>query len=243
MTVAFPPSDIALWLDPEVGVTLNAQRAQHWSDRSGHNNDAFVSGVGPLVTSGDAGFNGRPVLRFAPHEADGGTSSTRLIVVDTPTMRWATSDFWICLGYRTTKPGGGQTLLAKQLHTLPFSGVTISENPDGNPQAQLASDQTLFPTTVSLADGAPHIVCFGRSGPDVSLRVDGVAASRKTFTPVQDVSAEGSDLVFANHPLADATQLEGDLGEVIAVAGPNAGGEIGLIESHLAAKYLSAASP
>jgi len=63
-------SDLVLWLDASVGITLNGSDVSGWADQSEHGNDAAQATPGKQPLFNSTGLNGFPSLEFDSLETD-----------------------------------------------------------------------------------------------------------------------------------------------------------------------------
>lgn len=227
---------LSLWLDADVGVTVNAQGVAGWADQSAQpahvaNN---ATGTAPFVTYVPA----TPVAHAVLHFVNAGST---LGIFDTPSLDWYNRDFAVAfVGGSAT--GGNFVGRAASGACTSFIGLSIAMDPMGTfsfrifPTSGVAHGVV---TATSYMDGLLHVVVARRTGAIMELRVDGKSVSA-TVAPIDDESMGTNPTTLGmptgNGACSSIAGFLGDLAEVVAVNGTLSDQELTALEGHLQAK-------
>jgi hypothetical protein len=227
-------SGLALWLRGSEPFDLDDDQKPVWRDLSAHRHTARIVGPVPVPLVGLDGISGQPAFRFANPDA---SPQTRLIIADSPALRWGRDDFLVAAAFRTTRPTN-QNIFVKQQTEEPWVGVGLVLYAGGQPVGSISLFQILDDVqTNHLDDGQPHAVLVGRTGNQIWLRADGVLLNLQTYLDRQDVSNAGIDLVIGNAMAVDSNPFAGDLAEIIALSGSAVATYLDEVEGYLKTRY------
>jgi hypothetical protein len=233
-------SNLALWLEADMGVTTSSNAVLSWADHSGHGHLAtqVLADWRPTIVA--SALHGHSVVRF-----DGQNDS--LSIVDAASLRWGTGDFVVevvASFTNATNVGDGYGLLfAKQTAPYPFSGPALWANyafPSSTTAfvAQLEFGVAVSTQATGLNDGAARVYGARRAGTTLETRLTGILSNASTVASV-DVSAPGQFLFIGGQSTSNGViqALQGDVAEIVAVGGSVGSADLAKLEGYLKAKY------
>ncbi len=183
------------------------------------------------------------------------------VIADSPSLQWGTRDFLIEVVGRYTNSDpespeytyAGSFFFRSGTNGPWFRGNSYPTSPSTGLSALLSSKEghdvnELVTTHTGCNDGKARLMAMQRVGTVVSIRVNGVATDSKTFSSVLDVTGnsttvDGGDpcsdgvCVTIGASYSDVSRLDGDIAELVAVAGTIAPSDLAGIEGYLMAKY------
>ena len=241
MDAAWSPSaltGLVLWLDAGQGVGLVGTPITVWRDQSSQHNNATQndSNYTPVLMTSTAGL---PAAHF-----DG--TQTFMSIADAPSLQWGTGDFVLEVVARYSSALGtpDQNLFQKAPSAAPYAGPFLAAASSkgsvaNGVRAQLSVDTYVSSPTGNLQD-APHLFGMRRNGSTLELRIDGNLVATTAITGILDVSAAGRAVMFGQNGYAPGNglqALDGDISEMIAVAGGTTAADIANLECYLTSKY------
>lgn len=249
----FDPFSIAglvLWLDAQYGVTADAGPVSAWADRTNNHNDATETTPALQPTLRASSFHGHPAVHFDV-TAGGRASGNMLEIADAVTLEWGSGDFYVAVVARFDNvfgDGGPEEATAiffsKCASTGDILGPLLTGNVIGDiagPEVGLGFSTSMTPgdyvfTTTPYNDGTPHIFAMQRVGLTLDLRVDGVSLGTSTSDAV-DVSTVGSAVRIGGDGMGQVARLDGDIAEIVAVAGTLPSSDRAALELFEMSKY------
>jgi hypothetical protein len=237
---------LILWLFGANGLQQTGGRVTAWMDQSGKNNNALppasmVDGAS-VETRPDyiaQSINSRPGVRFRLDQY------YELVIADSQSMRWGTSDFLLEIVARFSNDP--IDMQGNALGCLFFKGVLTNNHGPGvlanyfqggfkfGASATVDSMHTAI-GVMPYNDGNGRIYAIRRIGGNLELRVNGgvVGMSANATT---DVSESGLPAHLGSLEGGSVNRLDGEIDEVIGVVGSGAASHVGTIEVYLRAKY------
>lgn len=247
---------LALWLKADVGVTSNAGIVSAWADQSGNNNNATETRVGLQPTLISPGITtALPSVHFAsvPCSTNGcvGGQGNDLLIGDSPTLEWGTTDFLVEVVARYTNDPASVNhdafgALYISIYGPPNTATTglglygnVFMEP-GDLATSSAMEAYVWNQPAAISSGTgynndmPHVFGMQRVGTTLSVRIDGASVGSQAIASV-DTGKTGGRLGGCEN--ATAQRLEGDIGEVIAVKGTVAAEDLAGVEGYLKARW------
>jgi hypothetical protein len=237
---------LALWLNGGDGVTHDNQNAvSRWADQSGNHNDAVPPNDQNAPTYVAQSIDHQPGIHF------GLLGTPLLSVAGSPSLNWGTGDFVVevVVAFKNPPPIGVQNPDATpcffQKGPSPASGNgTAGVALFGNSEAGAGASGRIGQNTTTRAvhvvspldTGAPHMIALRRNGDTLELRVDGAAVNTTTGAKNIDITTDNSASIGSLLGGA-AFRVDGDIDEIIAVAGAGATSHLDVVESYLQSKY------
>jgi hypothetical protein len=255
-------SGIALWLDAAEGLVIDGEgHVEQWTDRTRHGHRAVPVGdrgdwpVFVPHASGD-----RPAVQFG--KAEGGTSVRRLQVPDHPAL-WFGSDAFALIAvlrYRNGTPAAADwmqvgAIYLKLCHCpdVNFLGAALFANDEWDAILSLGSRLVRSSFTFQLLartdylaraattatgfnDNQIHVLVASRSDGRLRVHVDGELHADGLARDPIDVSNPGVPITIGANHAEDIQVLDGEVFELIALAGEAAGDAADTAEC-LMAKY------
>jgi hypothetical protein len=231
---------LVLWLDAAKGIgATTGSLVSLWSDQSPSHNDATQSNASyqPLLLGSDIG--GLPGLRF-----DG--VRTFLAIADKPSMQWGMSDYTIAVVARFSITMGttNQMLFQKPTVNAPWDGPSLyvrGDKPSLGTTATSQISENVYTTSAQNGlNDVPHLFTGRRFGSTIQIRVDGVVAGESNQVPAVDLSSVGQPVMIGQNgyqPSPGFEALQGDISEMVAVAGSITDADLLSLECHLVTKY------
>ncbi len=240
-TDVFVPG-IVLWLEGNAGLNHAGNLVTDWIDQSPEKNNASASEGGPDYVT--ASINGLPGVHFQ-RLSDGGVEPA-LHVQPSPSLSWGTGDFLLevvakfsndydknqgCLYRGANDVGMGPTLIAGVPYTGPMFKV------DAGLTGTLGTVTLIW--SAQYNDGLARVYGMRRVAATFELRANG----KSLGSVPNDVSDLAQQLgIYIGHPGTSMSGrpcglLDGEIAEVIAVAGPAADTHVDVVESYLMKKY------
>ena len=249
-------SGLALWLKSDTGVTAMSGVVSEWADQSGNSNNASESRAGLQPTVLVSGINGLPTIHFASAACAnclGGFQGNDLLINDSPTLEWGTTDFLVEVVARysndpTSVSHDAFGALYISIYGPPntaTAGLGLYGNVFKEPNdlaTSSAIEAYIWGQPAAISSGAgynndlPHVFAIQRVGTTLSVRIDAAAVGSQTIASA-DTGKTGGRLGGCEN--AQAQRLEGDISEVIAVKGTIAPSDLTGIEGYLKARYAT----
>jgi hypothetical protein len=226
-----------LWLEASRGVELNQSggpRIESWLDQSGMGNHARQANADFAPEWVDAALHGKPALRFVG-------PITFVSIADAPSLRWGTSDFLLlaAVQFRTDDKALGMIYQKIELEA-PFAGPTLflAQN-TARPAAQMTKDWFVQAAT-ALEAVEPYLLGLRRIADTLEIRVNG--RSERSITDrmigVDCTAATPAEIGQNGYRAApNFQQFDGDIAEILAVAGPLSEATLTGVERYFLAKY------
>jgi hypothetical protein len=237
---AAPPFDVksltglALWLDATQGVT-GSSAVVAWADQSGNNNHAAMGSAQYQPALVASSIGGKPAIHFA--------GGTHLTVADSATLQWGTGDFYVAivLKHSTASSTYGMVFSKQNPSVGPFIGPGIfanfalpSQGTGIGGQLDTLANHYVSTAASGLNDNVGRQFAFVRTGGVISVRLNGTPTTGASSAI--DISAATFSL-FIGANAVGTQALVGDIGEIIAVKGAIAAGDVTKVETYLKAKY------
>jgi hypothetical protein len=260
---AFNPANVSglvLWLEGNIASSITQANGHVtvWADQTSHHNDAKGSTTNsarnPTVKTGQ--INSLDVVHFNKGQTNG--SGNMLVVADNSdkSLQWGTGDFYVAIvGEFDNDPMDSNgtnfacgNFFAKNIaQTInSFTGVAFYGNippaNNGNPAAGLLymtanSLNNFVFTGTAYNNNNPHVFGLRRQGTKIDLFVDGSSVASATTTTNVDVSNAGVAIRIGADGDANLLRLDGDIGEVYAVAGALSASDQTSIQAYLKNKW------
>ena len=244
---AFSPSDIAglvLWLDANVGITLNGSDVSAWDDQSGKSHD-FAQATASAQPAYDAtGFNGKPTVTFdgisefmdtaMTADLESTTGFTFVFVLKIPTMSTGAMSL---LGNRPAGPFGSSPgfIALETASTNGYDNLTL-EDDSGNYAAHATSrtwsvkdnDNPVI-VTVTMEESAINV--YHNNFIDARIDIDTSSGTLGNVTST-------SNLTLGDRP-GLSRFWEGDVSEVLMFEGVLSAADRKSVYEYEEAKWLS----
>ena len=221
---------LVLWLDGRRGVTGNAT-VSAWADQTSYHNDATQSVV--ALQPVPSFINGVPSLHFSAGTL--ATAGTMLEIQDAPSLDWGTGDFYVAIVARfdnTFVDGGNDEFATGMLFAKAPLATSVGPLLTANILGELEQTNQVglgFSLNPSLPDdwiitntpynnGTPHLIAMQRVGLLLELRVD-CATVAQNESDDGDISAVGANVMIGSFGAGQLARLDGDVGDILAVAG------------------------
>ena len=228
-----------LWLDAAKGVTTNGALVVTWADQSGHKNDG--AGVFSQPTLVASAINGLPAVRFSA------TAGTRIVVGDSPSLEWGTGDYLVAVVARfdnaPTATSSAVGVFYQKLNgggsAVSFSGNQFDLNtlvPSAGLQ-MLEDTKNDLTSSTAWGDGVARLYVARRAGQTLEIRVNGSPIASVAENGSVDVSNPGADVGIGSYATNSGENLDGDVAELVAVAGPMSAADLATLEGGLVSKY------
>jgi hypothetical protein len=233
-------SKLAFWLDP-TSIVNAAGSVATWRDLSSHGNDATQGTAAYQPAYSASGIAGLPSVTF-------GTVISVLLIADSSSMQWGTSDFAIFAVFRAAPQNLAPEamLYQKPQGTAPYTGAALYLNSDKPSTSTLATAQLQedvyvdnSPPPSTFDDSSVHLLAAIRTGTTLAIRVDG-ALSASTAVSALDISAPGNQAAIGGQvgsAIAGDKQFTGDIAEVLGVDATLSSTDLGNVEGYLKARY------
>jgi len=223
---------LALWLDAAQGVT-GSSAVVAWADESGNNNNAAMGTANYQPALVASSIGAKPAIHFA--------GGTHLTIADSATLQWNTSDFYVAVVLKHTTAGSTYgTVFSKQNPGVnPFIGPGIFANYPQPSQGttlggQIDLNHYISSSASGLNDNVARQFSFSRASGVISVRVNGTPTTGASSTI--NIDAVGFALLLGANA-AGGQAFTGDIGEIIAVKGAIAAGDVTKVETYLKGKY------
>lgn len=253
-SAVFSPSSLGglvLWLDASKGVTSDgSNRVTAWNDQSGKGNhatyvpnDASVA-VAPLLIAN--GVNGRPAVQFG--NPGGASSTARLQVADSASLRLGTGDFYVSVVAMWTNGDPGTpnsnvwgTLYHKADYPAYTGGVHFFGSfpdpvTDGTLGGGTSAGVNVKSATMKLNNGTWRQLAFVRVNGAISVRVNGTTDGTPTANATANCDAT-SVAAYIGSIANDNHTLQGKIAEMILVSGTMSSKDVADVESYFKVKY------
>jgi hypothetical protein len=231
---------LVLWLTADVGVITNGSHVTFWADQSSLHNDAKTPSWAGSPTIVKKAVNGHDVVRFSP--SNGGQA---LEIADAASLEWGTGDFTIAivLGYRN--PGSDALIVSKQSPDSPYVGPALYGNASITSETAFAMQLeygggfAARSSVSGLNDGRTRLYCGRRTGgTNLEVRLNSVVVGTQSTDTAVDISTVGYPLGIGRIDNGGTDQqLDGDVAELVAIAGEVSADDISCLESYLMQRY------
>jgi hypothetical protein len=242
----FSPSQLpglALWLAADTGISTVNSKVTSWMDQSGHLNNATQSIAASQPTLVTGAVNGHPVVAFGLSGA-----LTYLQIADAASLNWGTGDFTLEIVASSTQPVNTYAVMYGKQKTdaAPYPGpglymnfpipsaTTLGVQLEGLPAYELGS------STTGVNDGNTRLYGGRRTGMILEARLNGALSAMSVLPAAPlDLSAAGFPAFVGGHPASGTViqALQGNVAEIVAVAGTITTADLTKLEKYLEAKY------
>jgi hypothetical protein len=242
---------IVLWLKAGRGVSQSGGGVVKWADQTAYHNDATaVPGQEPTLVA--SAIHGLPALHFDNGVASG--TGNQLTIADSSSLQFGTGDFYVAVVTSFVNdladgPEAGVGLLYGKTTVgssafAPFLSANIpaaiSSNQTGMAFATSFTGGNVIVTNTPYNDGTPRLFAMERTGLTIGLHI-GLTFMARNVPSIQDVSSVGNPVEIGGYQNAQSLRLDGDVAEVVAVAGTLSAADRQSLENYLLSKYDLAA--
>jgi hypothetical protein len=242
-------SGLVLWLDAAQLVTVTSGRVSAWGDLSGQNNNAGQGVISSRPTVETNAFGSHPGIAFNPLNSD----NQFLSIPDATSLQFGTGDFTLVVVAKAIKNDQDiSVIFSKQEQFAPYPGPSLWLNLPNEPASDPVHDgklmfQAAFNGTGEVAttahgfdNGVPFILTGRRIAvTTIRVRANGVQIDSTLGNDNlnRDVSAVGHPVILGANGIGDFQQLEGSIGEIIAIKGSVSAADLTALETYLESKY------
>ena len=262
----FDPSKVnglVLWLEADVGASVVQAngRITQWKDQTAHHNDALGTTSSTTATRNPtlkkSQINSLDAVHFDKGQSN--TSGNILGVADNSdkSLQWGTGDFYVAIVGEfdnDPKDTNGANFQAGNFFSKnispslgSYTGVAFYGNLPTSNNTVIAG--LLFMTSNQVNDFAysgtayntnkPHLFGIRRQGSTIDLYVDGTSVNSATTTTNVDVSNPNIPIRIGADGDANLLRLDGDIGEIYAVAGALSSSDQTSIQAYLKKKWAT----
>jgi hypothetical protein len=237
--------NLVLWLEAGRGVAAGPDgRVSRWTDQSAYHNDAMQAEVARQPSLVTNALGGRPAVRF---------KKSVLTIADAASLDWNTGDFaLVVVGNYRNAPGIHTNGWAFFFHKHAEDKFGTQNEPAevilaGNwPAGSTVLEVTKLTLSLNahgvkchsrdqgFNDGVFRVISGFRVDGKLNLRVDGESQGMARGT--WNVDSVGSPAAIGSTAKGNFP-LDGDIAELIALAGPTAPEDLAAVERYLSAKY------
>jgi len=254
---------LVLWLEADVSASIvqSNQRITQWKDQTSHHNDANGStqtttqGRNPTVKKGQ--INSLDAVHFDKGQPNAPANMLGIPENTDKSLQWGTGDFFVAIVGEfdnDPKDSSGTQFQVGNFFSKNYSpsfnsytgvalyaNLPLSNNTVSTGMLFMTSNQlnAFAYTATAYNTNKPHIFGIRRQGNTIDLYVDGTSVNSATATTNVDVSNANIPVRIGADGDANLLRLDGDIGEIYAVAGVLSSSDQTSIQGYLKKKWAT----